>query len=112
MRNIIEKPSDRPDLIIHRSSQPVREYDNPSFFPGMYPTLYPCGTGGFEDPTRPVTVSFQKQANYYLDLADRSFRYHHSFIFVVVNILQRRAAHLHTSFTVSQSRFKAVSESL
>jgi len=78
----------------------------------MYPTLYPYGTGGFEDPTHPVTVSIQKQANYYLDLADHSFRYHHSFIFVVVNILQRRAAHLHTSFTVSQPCFKAVSESL
>ena len=78
----------------------------------MYPILYPYGTGGFEDPAHSVAVSFQKQANYYLDLADRSFRYHHSFIFVVVNILQRRAAHLHTSFTVSQSRFKAVSESL
>ena len=46
------------------------------------------------------------------DLAECSFWYDHSFIFVVVNILQRRAAHLHTSFTVSQSRFKAVSESL
>ena len=67
---------------------------------------------GFEDPTCPVTVSFQKQANYYLDLADCSFQYHHSFIFVVVNTLQRRAAHLHTAFTVSQSRFKAVSGSL
>ena len=74
----------------------------------MYPTLYPYGTGGFEDPECPVAVSFQKQANYYLDLADHSFRYHHSFIFVVVNILQRRAAH----FTVSQSCFKAVSETL
>ena len=60
----------------------------------MYPTLYPYGTGGFKDPTHPVTVSFQKQANYYLDIAECSFQYHHSFIFVVVNILQRRAAHL------------------
>ena len=112
LQNLVEKPSDRPDLIIHQSSCPVREYDNPSFFPGMYPTLYPYGTGGFEDPTHPVTVSFQKQANYYLDIAEHSFQYHHSFIFVVVNILQRRAAHLHTSFTVSQSHFKAISESL
>ena len=48
----------------------------------------------------------------YLDLADCSFQYHHSFIFAVVNILQGRAAQLHTSFTVPQSRFKAVSESL
>ena len=78
----------------------------------MYPTLYPYGTGGFEDPTHPVTVSFQKQANYYLNIAEHSFQYHHSFIFVVVIILQRRAAHLHISFTVSQSRFKAVPESL
>ena len=97
LHNLVEKPSDGPDLIIHQSSCPVREYDNPSFFPGMYPILYPYGTGGFnEDPAHTVAVSFQKQANYYLDLADRSFQYHHSFIFAVVNILQGRAAHLHT----------------
>ena len=78
----------------------------------MYPTLYSYGTGGFEDPAHSVAVSFQKQANYYLDPADCSFQYHHSFIFVVVNILQRRAAHLHTFLTVSQSCFKALSESL
>jgi len=51
LQNLVEKPSDWPDLIIHQSLHPVREYDNPTFFPGMYPTLYPYGMGGFEDPT-------------------------------------------------------------
>jgi hypothetical protein len=64
----------------------VPEYNNPDLIPGMYPTLFPTGTGGFEIPDRPCAISFQKQAEYYLDLADRSFRYHHSFLFVVLNI--------------------------
>ncbi|PPQ75657.1 hypothetical protein CVT26_001814 [Gymnopilus dilepis] len=112
LRNVIVNPSDQPDLIIHRSSRPVDEYKNPKLFPGLYPTLFPYGIGGFEDPTRRLSLSFQKQANYYLDIHDRSFRYHHSFIFVAVNILQRRAAHLHTHLTVSSQRFNAVADRL
>jgi len=36
LQNLVEKPSDQPDLITHQSLHPVREYDNPTFFPGMY----------------------------------------------------------------------------
>ena len=32
LHNLVKKPSDRSDLIIHQSSCPVRECDNPSFF--------------------------------------------------------------------------------
>ncbi|KAG2750130.1 hypothetical protein P692DRAFT_20734175 [Suillus brevipes Sb2] len=78
----------------------------------MYPTLYPYGVGGFEDPSRPTALSFEHQAKYYLSLSDRSFRYHYSFIFVVLNILQRRKAHLHTYFTVKKSSFDTVARQL
>ena len=52
--------------------------------------------GGFDISNRVCPISFAKQASYCLDLADRSFRYHHSFMFVVLNIIQRRTAHLQT----------------
>lgn len=36
------------DLIVHRGPA-VSEYKNPTFSPGMFPTLYPFGIGGFDD---------------------------------------------------------------
>ncbi|KAF8577716.1 hypothetical protein K439DRAFT_1649015 [Ramaria rubella] len=65
----------------------------------MFPTLFPYGIGGFDDPSRSTPISFQSQASYYLDTDDRTFRYHNSFLFVVLNIIQRRMAHLHMYFT-------------
>ncbi|KIO27386.1 hypothetical protein M407DRAFT_49326, partial [Tulasnella calospora MUT 4182] len=88
------------------------EYKNKGLFPGMFPTLFPFGCGGFEDPQGPVSVSFQKQAEYYLDTSDRSFRYHKYFMFVALNILQRRMARLHTHFTVQRSNFEVVTRKL
>lgn len=80
--------------------------------PGMFPTLFPLGIGGFEDKGRPTSLSFQQQSQYYLNTSDRSFRYHYSYIFVVLNILQRRAVHLHTSFTVKRSRYETMAKKL
>jgi hypothetical protein len=112
LRNLVPDGSDLPDLVLHRGSTAVPEYNNPDLIPGMYPTLFPAGIGGFEVPDRICTISFQQQAKYYLDLADRSFRYHHSFLFVVLNIIQRRTAHLQTHFTVRRSKFETVASRL
>ena len=112
LRNIIQDPSDRPDLIIHRGLHPICEYHNPILFPGMYPTLFPFGFGGFEDPSCPRKISFQLQANYFLDLEDTCFRYHHSFIFVALNIIQRRAAQLQTSISIANPKFQKVAHQL
>ncbi|KAF6755639.1 hypothetical protein DFP72DRAFT_811348, partial [Ephemerocybe angulata] len=101
-----------PDLVLHHGKDPISEYNNPDLVPGMYPTLFPFGIGGFEDKSRPTTLSFEKQANYYLNLADKSFRYHYFFIFVILNMIQRRRAHLHTSFTVKCARFQSIAPSL
>ncbi|KDQ09731.1 hypothetical protein BOTBODRAFT_116777, partial [Botryobasidium botryosum FD-172 SS1] len=78
----------------------------------MFPTLFPYGIGGFDDKSRPVLISFQKQAEYYLDLEDKAFCHHKYFIFVALNILQRRAAHLHTSLTVKKPHFELVAKKL
>jgi hypothetical protein len=40
-----------PDLILHRGSTAIKEYKNPELMPGMFPTLWPFGIGGFEHPT-------------------------------------------------------------
>ena len=45
----MQKDSDA-DLYIFRGSFPISEYNNPSLFPGMFPTLFPYGIGGFDDP--------------------------------------------------------------
>jgi hypothetical protein len=59
-----------------------------------------------------MPVSFEQQAQYYHKLADCSFRYHHSYMFVVLNMLQRCAAHLHTFFTVCKLNFSLVARKL
>jgi len=114
LQNLRPQPAEdvRPDLIVHRGPDAVPDYHNFRLFPGLYPTLYPYGIGGFEDPSRPTALSFEHQAKYYLCISDRSFRYHYSFIFVVLNILQRRQAHLHTSFTVKKANFNSVARQL
>ena len=69
-----------PDLVIHRSSTAVPEYNNPDLIPGMFPTLFPLGLGGFGDVARVSKLTFEAQANALLDVLDRCFRYHHSYI--------------------------------
>jgi len=114
LRNLVSDMgnSTLPDLILHRGSTAIKEYKNPELMPGMFPTLWPFGIGGFENPVRSVSLSFPIQANYYFDLPDRSFRTHNSFLFVALNIIQRRAAHLHTHFTVRKRNFPSVAEKL
>ncbi|KAF8426440.1 hypothetical protein L210DRAFT_3420655, partial [Boletus edulis BED1] len=112
LRNLIPKQASQIDLVVHRGSHAINEYNNPDLIPGMFPTLFPHGIGGFEDKFRPTSLSFQLQARYTLNLSDRSFRYHHSYIFVVLNIVQRRLAHLHTAFTCRKSNFEQIARKL
>ena len=101
-----------PDLVLHRSSSAVSEYHNPDLMPGMFPKLFPLGLAGFDDPMRPTKLSFKTQANAFLDLTNRSFRHHHSYTFVALNIIQRRASHLQTHFTICKLSFDAIAKSL
>ncbi|KAG2346366.1 hypothetical protein BDR05DRAFT_780130 [Suillus weaverae] len=72
--------------------------------------LFPFGIVGFKDDARSKALSFQKQAQYYLNIADHSFRYHHLFFFVVWNMIQRWTAHL--IFLLCRSNFHYVAQSL
>jgi hypothetical protein len=66
IRNLLPKDTDKscPDLVIHHTAQPVMEYHNPSFFPGLFPTLFPYGIGGFEIKTHSSALAFKQQAKY------------------------------------------------
>jgi len=112
LKNLVLDGSELPDLALHRGSIAVSEYNNPDLILGMYLTLFPAGTGGFDIPDRPCALSFANQAKYCLNLADRLFQYHHSFLFVVLNIIQHRTAHLQTHFTVRRSQFDSVASKL
>lgn len=113
LRNLANNMSHhRPDIIICRGSAAVPEYNNPKLMPGMFPTLFPLGTGGLEDPDRLTKISFQQQVQYYIQIPHKEFRYHFSFIFVAFNIIQRRQGHLHTYFTCKKSNFDKVAEKI
>ena len=84
----------------------MNEFFNPSMFRMLYPTLFPCGIGGFEDRHRPVPIGLENHVKHMLALADRRFREHYSFTFVVFNgVLQRRKPLLHTSLRVNRNNF-------
>ena len=70
----MDDASDQPDLAIHHGAAAVSEYKNPDLMPGMFPTLFPFGIGGFEDKSRPTALSFKEQAQYYFNISDRAFR--------------------------------------
>ena len=114
LRNLVgrQQSKNAPDLIIPRSTDPVPEYYNPSLFPGMFPSLFPYGVGGFEDDNREVTIGFRAHIEYLFNLADRRFRYHRSFLFIALNIYQRHLCHYETSLTVAKSRYDAIAPKL
>jgi hypothetical protein len=115
IRNLVKNLSNNPevpDLAIHHGASAINEYNNPDLFPGMFPTLFPFGIGGFDDKTRLTSLSFQQQAQYYFNISDRSFRYHYSYMFIALNIWQLRICHLHTSITVKASKFNLIARRL
>lgn len=96
--------------MIPRGSVPSNEYNNPTLLLGLYPTLFPYGTGAFEDVSRPVKVSLRKQIQYLLSYHDRRFEEHYSFMFVVFNMLQRREACLHARLMTSKPFFSKIAD--
>ncbi|KAJ3824621.1 hypothetical protein F5880DRAFT_1479893, partial [Lentinula raphanica] len=98
--------SNNENFVLSYSSDPVIEYNNPDLFPGMFPTLFPLGIGGFESKMQITSISLEAHAQYLLDQPDRLFRYHQFFPFIILNVIQRRKAHLHTSLSMSTEKFQ------
>ncbi|PPQ71479.1 hypothetical protein CVT24_011973 [Panaeolus cyanescens] len=91
---------------IAHGNSPCNEFNNPTLFPKMYPTLYPYGLGGFENPSRSARLSMEKHVISQLNLSDDRFQTHSSFMFVVFNILQRRKVLLFSSNRVQSHKFR------
>ena len=90
---------------IPHDPNPINEFFNPAMFPMLYPTLFPYGTGGFEDRRRQVPIGFENHVKHMLALNDKRFQEHYSFTFVAFNVIQRRKLLLHTSLRVNRKNF-------
>jgi hypothetical protein len=95
---------------ISHDPEPVNEFWNPELFPKIYPSLFPYGIGGFEDPQREVPLSMKRHVKYLLNLKDRRFQEHYSFMFTVFNMLQRRQILLQTKLKTSKSTYNKVAQ--
>jgi hypothetical protein len=95
-------------LKISHEANPENEFVNPRLFPKLYPMLYPFGVGGPEDPRCKEPISFKRHIKHFLNLTDRRFQEHPSFLFIVFNILQRRTLLLHTSLKTKCRNFTSV----
>jgi hypothetical protein len=91
---------------IPHGTVPVNEFNNTELFPMIYPTLFPYGIGGFEDKNRNTKLSVQRQVKHFLNLTDRRFQEHPTFMFVVFNMLQRRTMLLQTKLKTEKSNFE------
>ncbi|KAI9065777.1 hypothetical protein FKP32DRAFT_1567163, partial [Trametes sanguinea] len=49
---------------IPHEPKPVNEFCNPALFPMIYPTLFPYGVGGCEDPDRRKSVSLRRHVRH------------------------------------------------
>ncbi|EIM85237.1 uncharacterized protein STEHIDRAFT_59941, partial [Stereum hirsutum FP-91666 SS1] len=49
---------------IPHDTEPMNEFNNPSLFPMIYPTLFPYGIGGFEDKSRHTKLSMKRQVKH------------------------------------------------
>ena len=114
LHNLVRDKADTtmPDLILHWGSAAIGKYKNPQLLPGLFPTLWPFGIGGFEDLEQLTHLSLCSQGNYYFDIPDHAFKWHNSFSFIILNILKWHAAHLHSHFTVCRSHFLPIPQDL
>jgi len=99
------KTKGKPFVQVAHGATPMNEFFNVDLFPMLYPTLFPYGCGGFEERMRSKRISLKEHAKYLFSLTDRRFQTHHSFLFTVFNILQRRALLLGCSLKVKRATF-------
>ena len=93
--------------LIPHSLKPINEYFNPKLLTGLYPTLFCYVREAPEDQSRPVQIKLKEHIRHLLSYSDRRFETHHSFIFVVFNLLQRRDACFHAQLIATKPYFQA-----
>ena len=65
----------------------ANEYD-PCFFPSAFPTLFPYGVGGFQDPDRLQHFPMDKHIKFLLLQHHELYARHEIFMFVAYNVIQ------------------------
>ncbi|CAF1536138.1 unnamed protein product, partial [Adineta ricciae] len=98
--------------MIPRSNMPINDCFNPELFLGLYPTLFPYGYGAPQDSSRPVAVTLEQHIRYLLAYDDQRFEKHHSFMFVIFNIMQRRQACWNATLMASRPYFQNAANDL
>jgi hypothetical protein len=91
---------------------PAKDCYNSELFLGLFPTLFPYGYGAPYDPLRPTAVSLNQHTRYLLAYEDQRFEKHHSFMFVMFNVLQRRQACWNASLMASRPYFRGAATDL
>lgn len=76
--------------------------------PMCYPTLFPYGIGGADDPYQPNPVSMKRHVKHLFLLRDQCFQTHYSFLFIAFNILQHREMLLRTCLKTRKENFPSV----
>ncbi len=106
------KTSDNTYYMIPHSEKPVNQYGNPLLLLGLFPTLFPYGLGSPDNPNRKIKTSYKTHLQYLLSYHDKRFERHHSFIFVVFNMLQRRNACYSAKLMMSQPYSQSYAEQI
>lgn len=71
---------------IPHDKSPVNEFNNPTLFPMIYPTLYPYEISGCEDKRRQTPLAMRTHIKHLFNLADRCLQMHCSFLFTAFNM--------------------------
>ncbi|KAE8243843.1 hypothetical protein A4X13_0g6923 [Tilletia indica] len=99
-------------------SVPLSTAYNTKMWCYLWPTLFPYGVGAFEDAVRLDSafglrkLHFKSHIKHVLGLADRRFCTHPAFIFVVMNVLQRRASSFSATLATKRTWFPSVQRDL
>lgn len=99
-------------LQVPHAAEPSNTYTDYDLFPSLYPSLFPYGIGGFEHPNQPLRTSMKAAVEHMLNMNDTRFQTHQSFLFVVFNILQRRAVSHSARLKMKQKDFTQFAEQL
>jgi hypothetical protein len=95
-------------LFMPRSNQPHNEYEDTDFIGRSYPELFPFGVGYPGSTTRSHMVPLGKHLQYNLMHCSRKFARHSSYMFHLLNILQRRKSCFQAKLQTKRKDFDRV----
>ncbi len=109
--DFVDNDASQPMLIFNLKGNRIalNDWDNADFFLLAFPTLFPHGDGGHCTP-RPQTVSLQAWAKWALSHHSRRFARHPVFMYVVYDVIQRRATALGYSLLVKSQNWSQTQE--